>query len=64
MYLPENQLSSSTNFEDMNGVPKQKVGSCWLPDAPSRQFYMEPWYLYIPTSIPNMNFLARSITEI
>ena len=40
--------------------PKIKSGGADLPDAP----YRKKFYLQMPTSAPNFNFLARLVSEI
>jgi len=44
----------------MEGSQNKKVGVLISPDAT----YRKNFYLQMPTSAPNFNFLARSVSEI
>ena len=55
------QLPSSISYGDMEGSKNKKQGLLISPDVPQRtNYYTQPQYLQMATSVPNFDFLAES----
>jgi len=49
----------------MEGATNKNWELLIYSDVPKRtNFYMSPYYLQMPTSVPNFNFLGRLVSEV